>query len=221
MQGKEGARIDMPCQPPPSVCTHICMPASPSTSLTFTHLPPHALLQDNTTFLFIGNYTQPPTGVVDAQSVLLVAPTAASYRGQRLTPTQASLAAVTDSYVLGTDNFSTSDWIRTFGAEDTPAPAFIYVAGNVSLSPRFDPTWPTNGIPIKRPLVLAGSYWRPTSVDLGMTAGQFVIQPPHGNVTLMNLWLENLGLGDAAAAAISGGNSIVLQNQLWAFSYLR
>jgi hypothetical protein len=41
------------------------------------------------------------------------------------------------------------------------------------------------------------------------------------NVSLVNVDLENLAYGDAESSQEAEGNSILLSNQLWAFSYKR
>jgi hypothetical protein len=50
---------------------------------------------------------------------------------------------------------------------------------------------------------------------------QVVLSGQWSNVTLVNVELENLAYGDEESSQEAEGNSILLSNQLWAFSYQR
>jgi hypothetical protein len=50
---------------------------------------------------------------------------------------------------------------------------------------------------------------------------QIVLRGQWSNVTLVNVELENLAYGDEESSQEAEGNSILLSNQLWAFSYQR
>ena len=127
----------------------------------------------------------------------------------------------TDSYVLSVTNDTFLPTVEELAGKATPKPLVLRMTSHISAAARYNLDWPKGGLKIQRPVVFVGSAGVPTSFDLGMEAGQFVLDGQAANVSLVNLYLENLGYGDETSAQIAEGNSIMLQNQLWSFQYTR
>jgi hypothetical protein len=179
-------------------------------------------LQDNTTFILIANYSEPPFGRVSADNLLLVSPAAATADGTALNLLRTPAPQRTDSYVLSVTNNTFLPELQELAATAaTPRPLCLRITSHISAAARFNVDWPKGGLMIRRPVVWVGSAAAPTSMDLGMEAGQFVLQGEAANVSLVNLYLENLGYGDEQSSRMAEGNSIMLQNQLWSFQYRR
>ncbi|KAF6237641.1 hypothetical protein COO60DRAFT_1653111 [Scenedesmus sp. NREL 46B-D3] len=202
-----------------------------------------ALFTDNVSFLHIRNYTNEPFGLVEARSVTLVAPEGARINDTPLGVLQAmqqprnssrsgaaaatwgdgaGVVTVTDSYALGATNATLLPLLRRLGGQETQQPLLVLIASNVTLAPAaWGGAWPAGGLRVSRPVVWSGSSWRKSTIDFGMEVGQVVLTGRWSNVTLVNVELENLAYGNEQSAAEAEGNSILLSNQLWAFSYRR
>ncbi|KAF8061104.1 BAK1 [Scenedesmus sp. PABB004] len=187
-------------------------------------VPAATLLSDNTSFVHLRNFSAPPFGVVEARALTLLAPAAARVgAGDAAGGDAAGIVTVTDSYVLAATNATLVPLLRRLAGAPSASPLLVALAANASLAPRFAPpgAWPPGGLVVARPLVLLGSSWRVTSLDLGMQVGQVQLSGRWANATLLSLALENLAYGDEASSQQAEGNSILLSNQLWAFAYKR
>ncbi|WIA23478.1 hypothetical protein OEZ85_000223 [Tetradesmus obliquus] len=209
-------------------------------------VPQAVIFTDNVSFLHIRNYTNPPFGQVEARSATLIAPEGARINNVPLGVLRAmqpkansssssssndaaaaqgdgaGIVTVTDSYVLGANNATLLPLLRRLGGQETQQPLLVLIESNVTLAPAaWGNAWPQGGLKVQRPTVWAGSSWRATSIDFGMEVGQIVLSGRYSNVTLVNVEAENLAYGSAASSQEAEGNSILLSNQLWAFSYRR
>lgn len=87
----------------------------------------------------------------------------------------AGIATATDSYVLAATNATLLQLLQWLNSPQLAAsgPCLVHLAANVSLAPCFwDSIWPAGGLVVRRQIVLVGSSWRPTLIDLGMEVGQ-------------------------------------------------
>jgi hypothetical protein len=132
--------------------------------------------------------------------------------------------------VLSATNDTLAPLLRRYAGVETPEPLLVYIGGNVTLggggggssdSGGAVPPASRAGITIARPVILVGRALDPTSIDFRLRAGQLVASGPFANLTLDSLLLENLGYGDAAAAATARGADLRSVLSLWAFSFDR
>lgn len=205
---------------------------------------------DGVSFLHIRSYSSSlvdgTAAVVEGSTITLLAPEGARLNGTPVTILQslrddrqvsgvdpatvaaaqgdaAGVVTVTDSYVLGATNSTLVRLIQRLASQDeSKAPLLLFIASNITFSPADkDPEWPSGGVKIKRPTIWVGSSWRNTSLDFHMEVGQFVLEGPSANVTLVNLVLENLGYGDEISARDAEGKSLSRSHILWSFRYRR
>ncbi|KAF8060546.1 RPL6 [Scenedesmus sp. PABB004] len=94
----------------------------------------------------------------------------------------------------------------------TPEPLLMLITSNATLGPGLGP----GAVPVARPVVLAGLYSVPTSVDLGMVVNQLNVTAPHSKVFWQSLLLENAGPGDATSSVMAPPYSAAVSANIYA-----
>lgn len=133
----------------------------------------------------------------------------------------AGILTVTDSYILSANNATLVTLLQQLaGLQQSNRPLLIFITSNMTFA-HGDPRWPAGGVNITRPTIWIGSSSSNTSLDFHMDVGQFVLDGPTANVTLVNLALENLAYGDEVSARDAEGKSLIRSHLIWAFRYRR
>jgi hypothetical protein len=93
-------------------------------------------------------------------------------------------------------------WFAVISSLDTPAAVLLLVGKlRTASAPRFCTAL------LRRPVILAGLFMRPTSVDLGMAVNQLNVTAPHASFVWQSLILENVAPGARWCSSSSNSNS--------------
>jgi hypothetical protein len=118
------------------------------------------------------------------------------------------------------NNASLVPTLLAYAGQRTSVPLLVYINSNVTLA-SVDDVAPY-GIPVNRPLILAGLASVNTSMDFGMVVEQLnASQANSSSVTFQSLVLENLAPGGEATSRASGPFSVLIQNNLFAVYFDR
>jgi hypothetical protein len=130
------------------------------------------------------------------------------------------VAVGTEPCLVQVNNASLVPTVLAYAGQHTSVPLLVYINSNVTLA-NVDDLAPY-GIPVNRPLVLAGLASVNTSMDFGMVVEQLnASQSNTSSVTFQYMVLENLAPGGEATSRASGPFSVLIQNNVFAVYFDR
>eukprot|EP00883_Tetradesmus_obliquus_P006895 jgi/Sobl393_1/17454/SZX64266.1 len=124
----------------------------------------------------------------------------------------AAAAARNDCAVQVVDNSTLVPTLQQKAAVSTQQALLVIVPFNVSLGRGLA----AGAIQVRRPVILAGLFSRPTSVDLGMVVNQLNVTAPYSSFVWQSLILENAAPGDAVSAITAPPFSTAVTVNVWA-----
>jgi hypothetical protein len=167
-------------------------------------------LQDNTTFVYVHEWSDGRTQLSAVGLLLQTQPRPAS----PLAP------LVVKNSIIAATNSTLVPALMMHAAAVTPQPLLVFITTNVSLGAL--PPLPPGGLKFNRPVLLVGLQSLVTSVDFEMVVNQLNLTgSKYSNVTFVGLVLENIAPGDAATSVVAAPFSIAISNNLWAAYYNR
>eukprot|EP00878_Enallax_costatus_P035629 GHUV01039811.1.p1 GENE.GHUV01039811.1~~GHUV01039811.1.p1 ORF type:complete len:497 (+),score=86.24 GHUV01039811.1:1907-3397(+) len=141
----------------------------------------------------------PPSAALHLQSTVLLSAAAAASNGR------CAISA-------GNNNSTLMPALLREASKSTSQPLLVLITANVSLGIGLGP----GAISICRPVIMAGLYSRPTSVDFGMVVNQLNVTEPYAKMYWQSLDLENLSPGDGLSAAIAPPYGVSISCNVWA-----